>query len=101
MARLVWTERAIADLDEIAEYIAFDDVDAARRLSRRLENHLDQLQRHPLSGPVTPEFPEGQYRQISETPCRVIYRFDGRNVIVLRVLRSERLLRPGYLEEME
>ena len=101
MARLVWTERAIADLDEIAEYIGFDDLDAARRLTRRLEMHLDQLVKHPLSGPVVPEFSEGQYRQISEKPCRVIYRYDGKNVIILRVLRSERLLRPGYLEDME
>lgn len=101
MARLVWTERAIADFDEIAEYIAFDDPDAARRLAGRVESHLDQLARHPLSGPMTPEFTEGQYRQISEKPCRVIYRFDGKNVIILRVLRSERLLKPGYLEEME
>ena len=101
MARLVWTERAVADLDEIAEYIGFDDQDAARRLTRRLERHLDQLMKHPLSGPVAPEFPEGQYRQISEKPCRVIYRYDGQNVIILRILRSERLLRPGYLEDME
>ena len=100
MARLVWTERAIADLDEIAEYIAFDDPVAARRLTSRIQLHLEQLTKHPLSGPVPPEYPAGQYRQISERPCRVIYRFDGKNVIILRVLRSERLFGPGYLDDI-
>jgi plasmid stabilization system protein ParE len=101
MARLIWTERAVSDLDEIAEYIAFDDPAAARRLVRRLDAHLDQLKDHPLSGPVPPEFASGQYRQISENPCRVIYRFDGQIIIVLRVIRSERMLRPGYIDDLE
>lgn len=101
MARLVWTERAIADFDEIIEYIAFDASDAARRLAGRLEKHVAQLERHPLSGPEPPEFAGGPYRQISERPCRIIYRFDGKSVIILRVLRSERLLRPGLLDEAE
>lgn len=101
MARLVWTERAIKDLDEIAEYISFDDEDAARRLTQRLQRHLEQLEKHPLSGPVPPEFAAGQYRQISEKLCRAIYRFDGEKVIILRVLRSERLLRPGYLDDLD
>jgi plasmid stabilization system protein ParE len=101
MARLVWTEKAIGDLAEIGEYIEFDDPEAARRLVSRVGKHLDKLVKHPLSGPVCSEFPEGQYRQISENPCRAIYRYDGKNVIILRILRSERLLRPGYLDDME
>ena len=101
MARLVWTERAIADLDEVAEYIAYDNPEAAGRLSRRVVLHIDQLVRHPLSGPVPPEDKSKTYRQISESPCRVIYRYDGVNVIVLRILRSEQLLRPSFFENLE
>lgn len=101
MARLVWTERAISDLDEIVEYIAYDSPEAARRLAKRVKAHVEQLRRHPLSGPVPHENAGGPYRQISESPCRAIYRFDGKNVIILRVLRSERLLRPGFFEELE
>lgn len=101
MARLIWTERAIADLDEIVEYISFDSPNAARRLAKRLESHLGQLIRHPLSGPIPPEDASGLYRQISDSPCRAIYRFDGTNIIILRVLRSERLLRPSFFEDLE
>lgn len=101
MARLVWTERAISDLDEIVEYIAYENPDAARRLAQRVKEHVEQLADHPLSGPVPHEYAGGPYRQISESPCRVIYRVDGKNVIVLRVKRSERLLRPGFFEDLD
>ena len=101
MARLIWTERAVADLDEIAEYIALDNPKASKELVVRVAEHVDQLERHPFSGPVISEFEGEKYRQISETPCRVIYRFDGKSVIVLRVLRSEQLLRRSSLDELE
>ena len=101
MARLVWTERAIADLDEIVEYIAFDNPNAARRLAMRVESHLSQLSLHPMSGPVPPEDDSGFYRQVTESPCRVIYRFDGVQVVILRILRSEQLLRPSFFEDLE
>ena len=101
MARLVWTEKAIRDLDKIAEFISYDNPDAARRLAKRVESHVNQLALHPLSGPVPPEDESGFYRQVSESPCRVIYRFDGVNVIILRILRAEQLLRPSFFEGLE
>lgn len=101
MARLIWTERAIAELDDITEYIAFDDPAAARRLAKRIASHADQLERHPLSGPIPSELVGRQYRQISESPCRIIYRYDGINVIILRVLRAEQLLRPSFFDDLE
>ena len=101
MARLIWTEQAIADLDGIAEYISFDNPDAARRLVNSVSHHVDQLVKHPLSGPVVVSFPSGKYRQITERPCRIIYRYHDGQVIVLRVVRFERLLRPSLIEEPE
>jgi toxin ParE1/3/4 len=35
MARLIWTEPALQDLDGIADYIALDKPDAARKFVRR------------------------------------------------------------------
>ena len=98
MARLVWTEKAISDLDGIVSYIASENPDAARRLAKRIEAHVGQLAIHPLSGPVPPEDRSGLYRQISESPCRILYRYDGADVIILRVLRAEKLLRPSFFK---
>ena len=101
MARLVWTERAISDLNEIAGYIASENPDAARRLAKRVGAHLEQLTIHPSGGLVPREDRNELYRQISESPCRVIYRYDGTNAIILRVLRAEKLLRPTFFKGLE
>ena len=101
MARLIWTERALADLDEISEFMAFENPGAARRLTKRVFEHANKLKEHPLMGPATPEFQVGSYRQISERPCRLIYRYDGENVVILRAIRSEQLLRFSQIEEDE
>ena len=37
------------------------------------------------------------YRQIVEPPCRVFYRFDGAQVLILHVMRAERRLRRSRL----
>jgi toxin ParE1/3/4 len=36
MAGLIWTEPALEDLGQIADYIALDDPNAAKRLVRRV-----------------------------------------------------------------
>lgn len=93
MGEIVWTEPAIADLDAIADYIALEDPNAARRLVRRVLDHVAQLADHPRSGSRVPELGRSRYRQIIEPPCRIMYRCDGDNVYILHVMRTERLLR--------
>ena len=101
MAEVVWSETALADLDAIADYIALDKPSAAKELVKRIFAHVDQLQDHPESGNVPPEFKKSRYRQIVEPPCRVFYRYDGRSVYILYVMRSERLLRKGMLTKRD
>ena len=83
MAEIVWTEPALSDLDAIADYIALDKPEAARRLVHRVFEHVEQLVVHPKSGSVPPELRGSRYRQIVEPPCRVFYRYDGERVWIL------------------
>ena len=92
MAEVIWTEPALADLDAIADYIALDNPRAARDLLQRVFNHVDQLASPTLSGPKLPEFRGGRYRQIVESPCRVIYRHEKNLVHIVHIVRGERLL---------
>ena len=93
MAQVIWVEPALQDLDEIADHIALDNPAAARELVRRVFQHVDKVERFPRMGSRLPELPRSRYRQVVEPPCRVIYRFDGRRVYVLHIVRGERLLR--------
>lgn len=97
MVKLVWTEPALSDLDAIADYIALDDEDAARKLVRRVFKHVEQLKEHPESGPKIPELKQSRYRQLNEPPCRIFYRFDGKTVFILHVMRAERLFKKSWL----
>ncbi|HEY5971475.1 MAG TPA: type II toxin-antitoxin system RelE/ParE family toxin [Pseudoxanthomonas sp.] len=97
MAEIIWTEPAISDLDAIADYIALENSVAASELVQRVFAHVEQLQTHPESGSRPPELKRSRYRQIVEPPCRVFYRYDGKRVFVLHVMRSERVLRKTRL----
>jgi plasmid stabilization system protein ParE len=98
MAEIVWTEPALADLDAIADYIAIESRQAAVALVQRVFAHVGQLAAHPNSGSRPQEFSRTtRYRQIVEPPCRIFYRVDGRRVLILYVMRSERKLRASRL----
>jgi toxin ParE1/3/4 len=97
MAEIVWTEPALADLDAIADYIALENPVVAAEVVKRIFLHVEQLTEHPESGSIPLELKRSRYRQIVEAPCRVFYRFDGKKVFVLYVMRSERLLRKSHL----
>lgn len=101
MAQVIWTEPALNDLDAIADYIAVENPIAAAALVQRVFAHMEQLEAHPESGPRVPELKRSRYRQIVDPPCRVFYRFDGKKVLILYVMRSEQSLRKVLLEARE
>ena len=101
MARLIWTEPALADLDEIAEYIALDAPAAASRLVRKVFDRVERLEAHPKSGKRPPELTRTHYREVIVAPCRIFYRVENDDVYILYVMRSERLLRPYLLQLRE
>ena len=101
MARIVWADPALDDLEEIAEYIALDDEDAAKRLVRRVFEAVERLRNFPDSGRRPPELGRSRYRELVVGPCRIFYRHDNERVYVLYVMRSERELRNFILSERD
>ena len=99
MAEIIWSEPALSDLDAIADYIALESPVAASALIKRIFGHVEQLADHPESGSRPQELGRSRYRQIVEPPCRVFYRYDGHRVLILYVMRSERVLRKHRLVE--
>ena len=102
MAKIIWTEPAVADLDAIADYIAIENPVAAADVVKNVLRHVSQLKAHPESGSRPKELgAKSRYRQLVEPPCRIFYRFDGKIVYILHVMRSERLLRRSRLARSE
>ncbi len=98
MARVIWTEPALIDLDEIAEYIAFDKPSAARKLVRDVLKSVKRLKQFPKSGKCPPELQNTDCLKVIVGPCRIFYRIDKNRVYILHVMRSEHNLRLYILE---
>lgn len=98
MAQLVWTEPALHNLDEIAEYIALDNPSAAANYVQKVFDRVDRLATYPNSGKRPAELHRTPYREIVVPPCRIFYRVENNKVFILHVIRSERLLQSFLLE---
>lgn len=98
MAEVIWTDPALQELNEIAEYIALDNPAAASRLVEEIFDKTDRLENFPKSGRIPPELPNSVYGEVVVPPCRVFYREDEKQVLILYVMRDERQLRAYMLE---
>lgn len=101
MAELNWTEPALSNLNEIAEYIALESPIAAREFVQRVFSAVERLERHPASGKVPAELKGSRYREVVCGPCRIFYRYNRKQVLILYVMRSERELRNFLLEDRD
>ena len=99
MAEVIWTENALVDLNQIAEYIAISNLSAAKKLVDAVFTTVERLSSHPESGRKPPEIAHLHYREIILNPCRIFYKFDNDRVFVLYVMRQERELRQFMLAE--
>lgn len=101
MAEVIWTQPALQELDAIADYIALDNPQAARRLVRQVFEKARQLETFPRSGRMPPELSDTTYRELLIAPCRIFYRIENDNVLIIHNQRQEQLLRNYMLEIRE
>jgi plasmid stabilization system protein ParE len=98
MAEIVWTNPALEQLDDLAQYIALDKPNAARTLVRKVVEAVGRLAEFPLSGRIPGELPDSVYREIVVPPCRVFYRVSNTTVFIIHIMREERVLRAHMLK---
>ncbi len=75
---VIWSLRAVAELDAVGEYIARDRPAAARRETEAIQARVGELARFPFLGAKFRRRREGQYREIGYKKYRVFYRVDRR-----------------------
>jgi len=88
-----WTSNARFDLEEIIEYIAQDNIDAALDVLDRIENRAAKLSDLTPRGRLIPELLDtgiSHYRELIESPWRIIYRQIDSTVYIVAVLDSKR-----------
>lgn len=98
MVRLIWTDEALDGLNQIAEYIAVSNPQAAKKLVQTVFEKVSRVERFPESVRVPLELSESRYREVVVSPCRVFYKTDVDQVFVLYVFREERELKRFLLQ---
>jgi toxin ParE1/3/4 len=93
-ASITFAVSAIKDLEGVQAYYTGEGVpDVGKRLIAEIVAKIERLGAHPLIGRVVPEFNVEHLREIIDPPFRIVYRHDKNRVRIVRIWRSERLLR--------
>lgn len=89
-----FAESALSDLVGIQEWYAAEGVpDVGERLVIEIFQRVEVLTDHPDIGRMVPEFGQPFLRELIHPPFRIVYRRGPLRVRIVRVWRSERLLR--------
>ncbi len=83
--KIVWSENAEIELDEIYEYISLDSESRALQMIERIRDRNKQIAQFPYSGKMVPEYEQNEIREIIESPYRIIYRIKENQIEILSV----------------
>ena len=90
--KIVWTEPALQDLEELVRFIAADEAATAIRVGDEIVDHVELLNSFPEIGPVYRRRPAMDVRQIACRPFRIFYRVrrESKTVEILHVWHGAR-----------
>jgi len=92
MVKVIWTDSAIQDLNDIGDYIAKDSVRFAEITVQKLFDSVDILEEYPQSGKVVSEFGEEKIRELIRGNYRIVYQIiDDFRIDILTVHNCARL----------
>ncbi|RLB65131.1 MAG: type II toxin-antitoxin system RelE/ParE family toxin [Deltaproteobacteria bacterium] len=87
-------ESAVQDLEAIREYYQGQEApEVGDRFVEEIISSVGKLANHPDRGRMVPEFNNPQLRELIHPPFRIVYRRYKEKISVVRVWRSERLMR--------
>ena len=87
---IVWTGRALADLERIGEFISADDPEAAARWIGRLIGTVERAALVPSAGRRVPEVRRDDIREHLLRTYRVVYRMLPSAIEVLTLFEGHR-----------
>ncbi|WP_017317304.1 type II toxin-antitoxin system RelE/ParE family toxin [Mastigocladopsis repens] len=90
--RVVWSPKALEDVDAIAAYIFRDSASFAATVVQKILDSSDKLSACPCSGSIVPEFNEDTIRELFAYTYRIIYHIQEDTVTIAAVIHGKRLL---------
>ena len=91
---ITFADSAVSDLQDILAYYEEQSIpDIGKRLVAEIVIDIELLKEQPDMGRMVPEFELEYLRELIRPPFRIVYRRDKKRVRIVRVYRSERLLK--------
>jgi toxin ParE1/3/4 len=90
MARLIWSPQALANLEEILNYLAQESPRAATSLGSQILDAVEHLQTFPRSGRVVPDQPDQALRELIVSSYRIFYHVGDDTVELLAIRHGAR-----------
>jgi len=88
--KLVWTEPAILDLENIRDYITKDSANYAARFVARIIDAAETLPNQPRIGRVVPEAEDDTIRELLFQNYRIIYHAKSDRILILTIIHGGR-----------
>ena len=90
MKRFILTPRARQDVNDIWDYIANDNIEAADRVLDALDNAMFKLAKNPGIGHRRDELADKRHRFLLVYSYLIVYRHETKPVQIIRVLHAAR-----------
>ncbi|MFA6500145.1 MAG: type II toxin-antitoxin system RelE/ParE family toxin [Desulfurivibrionaceae bacterium] len=91
---ITFAESAFQDLEDILAYYAGQAMpQVGSRFVAEIITDIELLSSQPRMGRIVPEFEQDFLLELIRPPFRIVYRVDRDQVRIVRVWRSERLLK--------
>jgi plasmid stabilization system protein ParE len=91
MTPLIWTRRAIEDVQSIQRFIEKDSPHYAQLISQQRIAAVERLPVFPQSGRIVPEIDDPAIREIIQGSYRIVYRLIQGEIHILTVHHAARL----------
>ncbi|MDP7591598.1 MAG: type II toxin-antitoxin system RelE/ParE family toxin [Litorilituus sp.] len=92
--KIEFSESAISDLQDIKSYYLEQQVPhIGEKFISNIINHIETLPSNPEIGRLVPEFQMPHIRELIHSPFRVVYTLNDASIQIIRVWRSERLMK--------
>ena len=99
MAEVIWTIKAIEQVEQIGSFIEKDSPFQARRVVQLIIKETRKLKGHPRIGKMIPEVQEDRYRELRVFSYRILYKITDKNrIAIVGVVHGRRLFDHQWLE---
>jgi plasmid stabilization system protein ParE len=88
--KVIWTEKALADLEGICQFIARDSEAYARIFAKQVFEAVDNIGRFPLVGRMAPKQSRKTIREIFLGEYRIVYHIKSGAIELLSIIHGAR-----------